>query len=153
MVIEERLQGTAFGLVTCTYNGTLILIPTVVGYIIQLTADDAYYGFFWPGFFFLFMIFVSFLLILLLIYFDRKKFGKILNKVGYEDEGEEEIDEQIWDELYNPSIDPTIKNSGFLGRKDTDEDEDGEDEYEFFEPEQFIIVEEDEEGHTYRVST
>ncbi len=99
------------------------------------------------------MIFVSFLLILLLIYFDRKKFGKILNKVGYEDEGEEEIDEQIWDELYNPSIDPTIKNSGFLGRKDTDEDEDGEDEYEFFEPEQFIIVEEDEEGHTYRVST
>jgi MFS family permease len=139
MVVEERLQGTAYGLVTCTYNITLILIPTIVGYIIQLTHNDSYYGFFWPGIFFFGMIFLSFTVILLLIYFDRKKFGKILNKLATEEEEEEEgIDEkEIWDELYNPSSDPSIMRHS-LGLFEPTEEEDGDDDDEYEEENEFF---------------
>ena len=33
LVIEERLQGSGFGLVTCAYNFALIFMPMLVGYI------------------------------------------------------------------------------------------------------------------------
>jgi len=60
------MQATAYGLVVCGYNFALIVVPVIMGKIHDLTLGDDYYGYYWVGVAFLFLMLLSTVLVTML---------------------------------------------------------------------------------------
>ncbi len=81
LVVDEKFHGTAYGLMSCVQNFSLVVSPMLIGFIHDRTEDDYYFGYFWVGVFYMGMGACSFLLLCCIIKYDYVKYGRILNKL------------------------------------------------------------------------
>jgi len=80
-VVEPRTMGTAFGFCTAIQNAGMAVAPTIVGAIIEKTANDKTHGFFWASFFWACVCIVCLGLNFWLYYEDIRNNGGQLNKL------------------------------------------------------------------------
>ena len=80
LVVKENMQSTAYGIMVSFYNTGLTAFPILIGYIQDQTYDEEYKGYYWVGVFFLGEIGFSFLVLLVIMYVDKTRFGNSLSK-------------------------------------------------------------------------
>jgi MFS family permease len=80
-VVQPRTVGTAFGFCTAIQNAGMAVAPTIVGAIIDATADDGTNGYFWASGFWVCVCIIGIGLNLWLYFEDIRNNGGQLNKV------------------------------------------------------------------------
>jgi len=89
LVLDEVYLGTGYGLFFVIQNILLLGLPPIAAYLIKITPDNDYNGYFWMLVFFLICSIAVFIESALLYVVDRKN-GSVLQKVALEDEPENE---------------------------------------------------------------